>query len=398
MESLEQNLTGLMIKFLQKLKEPCTDLLIFDTIFPNPISGFRFAEFTALLENFNNSKIIVNPKDYQWIGQNQENHNKDITLLEVSHPISFKKTYFGNVKDIKNAKLFYCVFLNNMIECLPILEKRKISFIFTLYPGGGFDTKNSVVIENLRKIIESKYFKGVIVTQDYTRKFLLDELNCPVEKVNFIFGGIIPQNSINIKRSKYFTKSETLKICFCAAKYTEKGIDKGYDIFINVAKELIKKKYNVHFSIAGGFSEKDIEVHEYSNYFSFVGYKKYEDLQKFFIGQDIIISPNRPFILTEGSFDGFPLGTVVEAALNGVIPIITDELKQNKVFDDGEIIITKPNAGEIAREIENLLANPKQFSLMGNKTQNKFREVYCNENQLNKRIDYLKTHIYDTNN
>ena len=39
---------------------------------------------------------------------------------------------------------------------------------------------------------------------------------------------------------------------------------------------------------------------------------------------DIIISPTRHNVLSEGSFDGFPTGATTEAMINGVVAITTD--------------------------------------------------------------------------
>lgn len=382
--------------YFKKIKK--FDLVIYDTIFPNLISGFRFAEFNALLGAFDKAKIIVNPTDYKHLSQKVEVHKSDLALLKKTHPDSYRKTFVGNVKDIKNTKFFYCIFLNNIYDSLPYLEKNKIYFIFTLYPGGGFDTKDEVALKKLKAVLSSKYFKGVIVTQQFTQDFIVNSYNCPEEKILNIFGCIVPQNSINTPRIRRFTNSITLQVCFCAAKYTEIGADKGYDIFIETAKILASKGHNIHFNVVGGYDNKVISIEGFEKFFTFHGYKKYEELQEIFLKQDIILSPNRPFILNIGSFDGFPLGAVVEAAFNGAVPIVTDELKQNTVFSNDEIIIVKPDAEEIVEKIEELINNPELLNLISKNAQRKFREIYSESYQLDKRIDFIKKHVYDTSN
>ena len=37
------------------------DLVIYDDIYPHPVSGFRLEEFTILLSTIKNSKILLNP-------------------------------------------------------------------------------------------------------------------------------------------------------------------------------------------------------------------------------------------------------------------------------------------------------------------------------------------------
>lgn len=374
------------------------DLLIYDTSFPNSVSGFRFAEFNALLQAFKKVKVIVNPTDYPQFNQEKETHKTDIINLKNTYPTSYQKTFAGTVQDIKNTKLFYCIFLNNMYDSLPYVEKNKINFVFTLYPGGGFDTKDEVALKKLKAVLSSEYFKGVIVTQQFTEDFIVKEYNCPKDKILNIFGCLVPQNSINTVRVRRFNKSMTLHVCFCAAKYTAIGADKGYDIFIETAKILASKGHNIHFNIVGGYDSKVISIEGFEKFFTFYGLKKFEELKPIFLEQDIILSPNRPFILNVGSFDGFPLGAVVEAALNGAAPIVTDELKQNIVFSREEVIIVKPDAEEIAAKIENLIDNPELLNLISENAQKKFAEIYCDAYQLDKRIDFIKKHLYDTRN
>lgn len=400
MEWYVQNLNGKMFDYFKKKirsNEKKLDLLIFDTIFPNPISGFRIAEFMSLLNHYDYSKIIVDPTDYNVLNQSKQQHISDLKVLKEKSELVYNKVQVGSIKELINinTKLFYSVFLNIIYDCLPYLEKNKTNFIFTLYPGGGFNTKDKVALEKLKTVLNSQYFKGVIVTQDFTRNFLIENFNCPTDKIHYIFGGIIPQNSININRKREYKKEGPLNICFCSAKYMDKGLDKGYDIFIEAAKLLLEDNCNVKFSVIGGFNEDDIPLGKYSNQFMFYGYKKYEELSEIFLEQDIIISPNRPFTLSDGSFDGFPLGAVVEAALNGVIPIVTDELKQNSHFTESEVIIIKPNAEDILRTIKKLIRHEKTVHSMSQNTQLKFREIYSHENQLNERLKILDQYIYD---
>lgn len=386
-----------MNKFLKLIKKK--DIVIYDTIYPNPISGFRLEEFTAYLEYYKNSSIFVNPKDYEVINQNKSKHKLDLNELKSKNRILHKKIETISKLSFPKSKLFYCVFLNNIYECLPHIRKNKVNFLFTLYPGGGFDIKSEDSKRKIKEVISSEFFKGVIVTQNFTKQFLIDEIKCNPEKIFFIFGGIVPQYSISsIRKRKIESNSETINICFAAAKYTKEGKDKGFDIFVDTALELIKKNYNVHFHIIGGFNESDVDLKNLQDKFTFYGYIDYSSLKNIFLEQDIILSPNRPFVLNEGAFDGFPLGTVIEAALNGVVPIVTDELKQNSIFDIEEIIITKPTKKNFVAEIEILINDLKKLHLISKKTQLKFKEIYSNNNQLTQRINILNKFINDTSN
>ena len=146
----------------------------------------------------------------------------------------------------------------------------------------------------------------------------------------------MPQNSFQKEGvSKVLCPNkDTFDIIFCAAKYMPKGLDNGYDVFIELANSLIKRYSFVRFHLVGGFDKDDKDVTLLRNAIAFYGYKKFDDLKEIYNKMDVIISPNKPFLLGKGAFDGFPQGTVVEAVFNGVVALITDELNQNTIFDD----------------------------------------------------------------
>jgi len=393
LEKVHRKIVSVFLVFIPKKK---MDLLIYDSAFPNRISGFRLSEFTLLLEYFKKSKIVVTPTDYPFLGQNISVHREDLKHLKKNNRTVYKKTIAGSILNLNrfSPKILYCVFLHIIYKCLPLLEKNRINFIFTLYPGGGFDVENKTTIAQLERVISSPFFMAVIVTQKFTKDFLVEKLGCPEEKIHFIFGCVIPQLSFKVSRVRKFKKEQDVfNICFCAAKYMEKGLDKGYDIFIDMAKKLILKGYIMKFTIIGGFNQADIDVGDNQEYFDFLGYKKYDELSDIFLFQDVIISPNRPFILAKGAFDGFPLGTVIEACLNGVVPIVTDELLQNSYFKDDEVIITKPNSEEIVFHVENLMFNEHKLYQMSDNVQKKFQKIYNNDYQMQERINVLNQYI-----
>ena len=385
---------GIKYYFYKGLKK--YDLIVFDTIFPHPISGFRLEEFKILLSHFKNSKILLSSESYSLVKSSKELHkihindflNKNINLKNKLKP--FKG--FLNI----NTKLFYCIFLNNMIKFIDTLEEKKIPFIFTLYPGGGFQMDDEISNFKLKKICSSSYFKTVIVTQKITKEYLLKNNFCKEDKIKLIFGGVVPQNSLknNLEKKYYFKDKNTLDICFCAAKYMPKGIDKGYDVFIKLAHNLSHKYNFINFHIIGGYNEEEIDVTTIKNNITFYGYLNFTELETIFKNIDIIISPNKSFVLYNGAFDGFPLGTVVEAALNGVMVILSDDLNQNTLFiDNQELIITESTSESIEKIILNLIDNPNKLVEIAKNGKEKFQKVYSNNNQMKPRIEILENFI-----
>ena len=373
------------------------DLLIFDDIYPHPISGFRFEEYTVLLSIFSKSKIILNPTAYPLVKTDIGYHKQHIKEIinsnyKLKNKLQIQKGYI-NI----NTKLFYCVFINNIFNSLNWLEKYKIPFVFTLYPGGGFQMDDENADSKLRRVFMSKMFRKVIVTQKITLDYLVNKNFCKNENIEFIFGGVVPQISLvkDISDKKnYLLNKKTFDICFCAAKYTPRGEDKGYDTFIEFAHQIAKKYNFIRFHIIGGFNKDDIDINQIQEKIFFYGYLDFKKLSTIYKKMDILISPNKPFILAKGGFDGFPLGTVVEAALNGVVVLISDYLSQNSLFTpDEDLIIIDSSSNSIEKEVVKLIENPNKLKEISEKGRQKFMKVYSNEMQMKPRIELLKKEI-----
>jgi glycosyltransferase involved in cell wall biosynthesis len=377
------------------------DIILYDNIYPHPISGFRLEEFTYLLNEFKNSKILLCPKAYSILKTDVRLHTN-----HISQTIDKNKKLTGKLKLRKgivnlNTKLFYCIFLDNIYEYYPKLEQFEIPFVFTLYPGGGFQINNECIDNKLKRVLSSPYLKKVIVTQNIIKDYLIEKQFCNENKIELIFGCVVPQQSLdkeNLNRLSYSINKKSLDIGFCAGKYMPNGKDKGYDVFIELAKSLARKYDFIKFHVIGGFEKEDIEVNEIKDKIKFHGYQIFENLESLFKGIDIIISPNKSFILNEGSFDGFPLGTVIEAVLNGSLAIVSDDLNQNNTFVNyEELIITKSDYREIEIEIKKLIENPSKILEIAKKGKLKFQEVYSNNNQMTQRIKLFNNILKELN-
>lgn len=375
------------------------DLLLYDDIYPHPISGFRLEEFTVLLKEFNRSKIILNPVAYKVLETPQKDHKNHIKNITKSHKTLAGKLITG-AHQYTRPKLFYCIFLSNILLNLKWLEKHSIPFVFTLYPGGEFKIGDEKTDAKLRRVFHSTMFRKVIVTQEYTRNYLIENKFCEINSIEYIFGCVVPQKTIEEDLGEKFTyliNKNTFDICFCAAKYSPLGKDKGYDLFIEFAHTLVKKYNFVRFHVIGGFNENDIDVTALTNKIQFYGYQNFNKLKQIYLKMDVIVSPNRPFTLNKGSFDGFPLGTVVEAVLNGVVALVTDELKQNNIFINQEdLMIIEPESRSIEKSVIALIEKPSLLHAISQKGREKFCEVYSNTIQMNSRIEILKQELFKT--
>lgn len=376
------------------------------------MSAFRYEEFLGYWNNFSDVCVLTSDRLYKYIGETKtygeiikeflhNNHKKHHSIYNYSsNDVELKENLKAHALQYKN-KIAVLDFLNNLLNdnwgYLELLEELKIPFIFNLYPGGGFALNNKQIDEKLHRIFSSPMFKKVIVTQKVTRRYLLDNNFCSEENIEFIYGVVQPQESLNnnINEKQYYKGGkDTLDICFAAYKYMKEGKDKGYDLFIETAKKLSKKYNNVKFHVVGTFDETDIDISEISEHITFYGSRTTEWFKEFYKDKDIFLSPNRINQLTTGSFDGFPTGCATEAMLNGVVVIATDELSQNVAFEKGkEIIIVKPNTKELINAIDNLYKNPKEIKQISNSAYKKAQEVYSIDKQVMSRVNILKEEI-----
>jgi glycosyltransferase involved in cell wall biosynthesis len=102
--------------------------------------------------------------------------------------------------------------------------------------------------------------------------------------VEFLYGGIFPTYSVGTSSKKRYQMDKgTFDICFVAHKYTEKGVDKGYDVFIETARILSKARNDIFFHIVGPFHPTDIDVTDIKEKILFYGTRKTEFFLDFYL-------------------------------------------------------------------------------------------------------------------
>ena len=400
---LYDNLLGhkyhdLFIKHKAKLEDLVSfqkDLLILDTLFPHPLSPFRYQEFVSYLDHFPNSVVLTTGEHLPAVAETR-NISEVIKDFEADHP-EYKGKAVVTSHNIEpyGAKLAYLIFLYNMKVFLDTLERNRIPFVFTLYPGGGFELNKSESDDALRRIFNSPQFRKVIVTQKITFDYLIDKGFCHPDQIEFIFGVVTPLELLRPYEGKRFFgfDKDTLDICFVAHKYTPQGIDKGYDMFIEAAQKLARSHENIRFHVVGNFSETDIPLNGLDGKLNFYGLQKREWFDSFYRDKDLILSPNVPFKIAQvnGAFDGFPTASCTEAGLRNVAILCTDILKLNIKFSDGEDIVIIPHdSSKIVETIEDLYSNPAKVRRIAENGAARIREIYSYENQIAPRIRVLE--------
>jgi len=367
------------------------ELAVFDDGFPHLLSAFRIAEFNSYLAEFPSAEVHSTCVTRRAEGAS---YRKVVAEYEARFPQFAGRVVRYDPRRIVRARMAYVVFVHNVAFFLDTMTRNRLPFVYTLYPGGGFQLNSAAGDATLRTVMQSPWFRKVIVTQRISQDYLLEREFCRPDQVEFIFGGVSPSDQItqNLQtRLKYRRTKPTFDICFVASKYMPKGIDKGYDVFIEVAKSLARVAGDIRFHVVGPFDGSDIDVSDIADRIRFYGFRRTDFFPEFYAGMDAILSPNVPFVLGQGFFDGFPTGCCVEAGMCGVAVLCSDELRLNVALKDGEEIVIVPrNVEAICSRVLAYYRDEAALEELSRKTQAAFRRVFDVAAQMAPRIRLLR--------
>jgi len=371
------------------------ELVILDDTFPHLLSAFRITEYNALLQHFKGAAVYSNGVTFSALGDSRE--FKEIhTEYAQLYPGTSNRVHFYDSRTRLSARLCYLMFLNNANLYIDYIKRRNLPFVLELYPGGGFHLNDEASDRKLKKVTSSPLLKKIIVTQKISYEYLIEKKFCQPEQVKLIYGGVFPQEQLvrGMFPRKYFpADKKTFDICFVAHKYMPHGRDKGYDVFIESARILVARHPETVFHVVGPFGPDDMPVAELGSRIKFYGSRTTEFFPAFYGEMDLILSPNVPFVLRPGAFDGFPTGACIEAAICGVALFCCDELKLNPFVDGEELVVIPPGPADIAGVISKYIRNPVQLYHIARHGQQRFTEVFSYEQQMMPRIKLLEEYL-----
>lgn len=370
-------------------RDRCGHLVILDDAFPHLLSAFRVAEYNRYLERFPDSKVHTTGGAWKAIGGRRSFESVRRDYAGAYPHLGQRVMRFQRQRSIEGCRA-YTVFLQNAHWFLPYLRKNRAPFAFTLYPGGGFRLEQENSDRSLREIFDDGGFRKVIVTQKISRDYLLDRGFVDREMVEFIYGCVLPTEPLTRgehPKLRFRESKDTFDICFVAFKYMVQGKDKGYDLFIETARRLARRSECFRFHVVGPFDATDIDVGELGGRILFHGGKRTDFFPAFYAGMDAILSPNVPFVLYPGAFDGFPTGACMEAGISGVAVFCSDVLKQNIWFRDREeIVIVPPDPNEIEETIWGYYRNPDALYRLSAQGMEAFRQAFDLSRQMEPRL------------
>jgi glycosyltransferase involved in cell wall biosynthesis len=374
------------------------DIVVIDSVLPNKNAiGPRNSDLLELICQFPCIRYYtmypMKPGPDAWFthgyGMQSFDFKQKLRGYVRKYPESAGKIRLLSPKKRYQFKLAYTYFLAETYTLLPFLEKNEIPFVFLLNPGGAFGVNNESSDKMLRAIFASKYFRKVIVNQKPFEDYLLRKKLCGRNDVLFDFSGSVQFKESDVVAKRFFKHDkQTFDICFVAAKYSPKGVDKGYDLFIAAAKQIVKFSSDVRFHVVGGFSEDEIDVSFIKDAIKFYGYLPPAELPEFYANMDIYLSPNRPFKLYEGGSDGFPLSA--GAMYCGVCGFNTDELHMNTEFKKNEVVIIKPQAKDIVEKVKYFYNHTDELYAISRKGQKKAQKLYDLEAHIKSRIQLFE--------
>jgi lipopolysaccharide transport system ATP-binding protein len=358
------------------------DIVVLDDFFPNLTTGFRVAEYIHYLRVFPGLLLA------STIGDFKQQH----AAFARSYPDLQSRVVAYDQAMLRHAKLCYLNFLNNAHYHIEALEAASLPFLFTLYPGGGFELDEPESRSKLNRVLGSPMLRAVISTQSITTD-VLRRLQCPVQ-VHECYGATINPIYLNLSGMRTEiadTRGSGPKICFVAHKYDREGRTKGYPSFVEVAATLAARYADIEFSVVGNYGPDDIKIpDQLKARLHFKGLLPTAQLRQFLLTQNLMISPNQPHTISGSIFDGFPTASCVEASLCGVAVLCSDELGLNRFYGADEMIVCAPDASAILQAIEPLLEHPSLTAQIGERGRVKSARLFSAEAQLLPRTKILR--------
>lgn len=366
------------------------DIIIFDNVLPNLSTPWRSFELENLILKFPNSKVISNNRSKAF--NSYIKFNKRKKDFGIFFPILSKRLTKEKLICNVNTKVLYFLFFNNIVFYYEKIKINNISFVFTLYPGGGWELNNKTKDKIITEIVSDELCLGVIVNQFITFEYLVGKLKISEKKIKLIHGIPVNLESRNVLR-KYNSRKEAFNIVFVGHKYTNLGEDKGLPIFLDVINRINQKGFNIKGYIVGNFKKENFEPFFDLSEIRFMGEMKENQLLLFLQTTDIILSCNKPFVLSRGAYDGFPLGSVGMAAMSGNLVLSTDYFNEGSkigFIDNVHFIKIDTEVNHLIEKLKYCLINFEKMNEIINESLRFFINYYSFKNQINPRLEMFE--------
>jgi hypothetical protein len=331
---------------------PRYGVVALDDYFPAKGTGFRIAEFSWMLSHGVVSEVMTTatPLDHLIAG------------YSAVHPRTYQQVLAYDAERLGRFECASVLFLNNAAYFVDDLERHRVPFVLTLYPGGGLNLGHGEAEAKLSRVMASPQLRHVITTQPLVTAHVrqVGRHSIPVTEVlGLTVDPAYLSPGAGFRESYFGSGKDYLDVCFVAHRYTSDGKDKGFPVFLDSVRLLASSGLAVRGHIVGGYVAGDVGRRYEDLDLSCHDVMSTPELRDFFREMDLIISAPTPGQIAPGSFDGFPTGSCVEAALCGVAVFASDPLQQNRTFTDRrDIHMPEASAPDIVARICQMLAEP----------------------------------------
>jgi hypothetical protein len=221
--------------------------------------------------------------------------------------------------------------------------------------------------------------------------YILNKFKIDSNKITLIYGVPINLPVIDIDANNNIDNK--INILFSSHKYSSHGVDKGFDVFIRVAK-VFEKDSRFTFSVIGGFNKGDMVVNAQN--VAFIPELTDNQLAEKMKNYDIILSPNRSHVLHHGAFDGFPTGSVLHAVNSGCLMMITDDWDNSNLLgliDGLDFIRISCSVMEIKQKLEHLANEPNKMKQIALNGKLKLKTLIDTNTQLERRMSIISSYL-----
>lgn len=364
------------------------NIVLIDDGFPVNQWIWRTIEINTYLKEFSHIEVLCTGLALK---KNQNELFEENLKLQATNSYRVRKMpkyYF------KKPHFIYVLFLTNAVKISELTAQNKIPFGFTCYPGGGFGSnylKNELSFDKL----DFQNLKFIFTTQYATTKLFLkskyrEDL---IKKSIFIHGVPLIDKNFNIKFDHLKnTSDKKLNFGFVAHRYTEKGLEKGFDLLIEIASHFSFNK-NIHFYVVGNF-DAQIIPNSLTN-ISYLGVLADAEYKNVFKNFHVFLSLSKKVNSKTDDFDGFPLSPIIDASMNSCAIITTDEMSESIHFENfrESFIIVDTKSKEIIEAINKLISNPNKINTLAELSFNAILSHFSFENQVTPRVNTLKKYI-----
>lgn len=365
-------------------------LVIYDDLFPYPVSGFRLAEYEAILKRVPGSLVGSTLSSLSLMGSTPP-AEEVVRQWRAGNPESAQRLMrIEEAAELPPADAYYTIFLNNAIELASVAEQRGTPFSFTLYPGGGLALGDEYSRAKLSRVLASPALDRVIVTQPVVRQYLAESLGVRDESIEYVFGNVLGGLHPDEPPPRS-TDTSHVSLGFVANRYHSHGHDKGLDVFLETTRLIAAAGVAVTAHLVGQWSPADIPA-QLQPLMTCHGPLAATELRQLLRDIDICLFPTRAGLLGSGSFDGYPTGSAVEAALAGCLVVTTNPLGQSTPLVSGrDVVEIPPDAEAAAAAILALLRQgPDVVDQVRRNGQSLMRTLYSDAAQIEPRIRVME--------